>query len=79
MGVLKNRVLRKIFGPKRDKATWEWIKIHNDELNDLYCSRIIVRVIKSRIMTWAGHVARIGDRRVAYRVLVGKPEGEETT
>jgi hypothetical protein len=64
-----------LFGPKRDKVTGECRKIHNEELNDLYCSPNIFRVIKSRRMRWAVHVARVGERRGAYRVLVGKPEG----
>ena len=69
-------MLRGIFGPKRDEVTGEWRKLHNEELNDLYCSPNIVRVIKSRRMRWAGHVARMGERRGVYRVLVGKPEGK---
>jgi len=64
----------RIFGPKRDEVTGEWRKLHNEELNDLYCSPNIVRVIKLRRMRWAGHVARMGERRGIYRVLVGKPE-----
>jgi len=64
-----------IFGPKRDEVTGEWSGLHNEELNDLYCSPNIVRVIKRRRMTWAGHVARMGERRGVYRVLVGKSEG----
>jgi hypothetical protein len=75
--VFENRVLRRIFGPKRDGVTGEWRKLHNEELNDLYCSPNIVRVIKSRRMRWVGHVARMGERRGVYRVLVGKPEGKE--
>jgi len=71
----ENRVLRGIFGPKRDEATREWRKLHHEELNDLYSSPNIVRVIKSRRMRWAGHVACMGDRRGVYGVLVGKPEG----
>jgi hypothetical protein len=74
--VFENRVLRKIFGPKRDEVTGEWRKLHNEELNDLYCSPNIVRVIKSGRMKWAGHVARMGEKRGAYWVLVGKPEGK---
>jgi len=73
--VFENRVLR-IFGPKKDEVTGEWRKLHNEELNDLYCSPNIVRVIKSRIMRWAGQVARMGERRGVCRVLVGKPEGK---
>jgi len=61
--VFENRVLRRIFGTKMDEVTGEWRKLHNEELNDLYCSPNIVRVIKSRIMRWAGHVARMGGRR----------------
>jgi len=72
--VFENRVLRRTFGPKRDKVTREWRKLHNKELNELFSSRNIVRVIKSRKMRWAGHVARMGERRGVYRVLVGKPE-----
>jgi len=68
--------LRRIFGCKRDEVTGEWRKLHNEELNDLYCSPVIVRVVKTRRMRWVGHVARMGERRVVYRVLVGKPEGK---
>ena len=70
-------MLRRIFGPRRDEVTGEWRKLHNEELNDLYRSRNIVRVIKSRRMRWAGHVARMGDSRLVCRVLVGKPEGKK--
>ena len=69
------KVLRRIFGPRRDEVTGEWRKLHNEELTDLYSSSNIVRVIKSRRMRWAGHVACIGERRSVYRVSVGKPEG----
>jgi hypothetical protein len=69
--VSENRVLRRIFGPKRDEVTEEWRKLQNEELNNLYCSPIIIRVIKLRRMRWAGHVARMGKRRGVYRVLVG--------
>jgi hypothetical protein len=69
--VFENRVLRRIFGPKRDEATGEWRRLHNEELNDLYSSPNIIRVIKSRRMGWAGHVARMGEKRGAYRILVG--------
>jgi hypothetical protein len=68
--VFENRVLRRIFGPKRDEVIGEWRRLHNEEFNDLYSSPTIIRVIKSRRMRWAGHVAR-----GAYRVLVGRPEG----
>jgi len=68
--------LRRIFGAKRDEVTREWRKLQNEELNDLYCSPNIARVIKSSRMRWAGHVARMGERRGVYRVLVGKPEGK---
>ena len=64
LAVVENRVLRRIFGPKRDKVTGEWREVHNEELNDLYCSPNIVRVIKLRRMRWAGHVARMGRRDV---------------
>jgi hypothetical protein len=72
--VFENRVLR-IFGPKREEDG-SWRKLHNDELHDLYSSPNIVRVIKSRRMRWAGHVARMGEGRGVYRVLVGRPEGK---
>jgi hypothetical protein len=74
--VFENRVLRRIFGSKRDEVTGEWRKLHNDELNGLYSLPIIVRVIKSRRMRWVRHVARMGEERGVYRVLVGKPEGK---
>jgi len=74
--VFENRVLRRIFGPKRDEVTGERRKLHNEELNDLYFSPNIVRVVKSRRMGWAGHLARRGETRGIYRVLVGKPEGK---
>jgi hypothetical protein len=73
--VFENRVLRRIFGPKREEDG-SWIKLHNGELHDLYSSPNIVRVSKSRRMRWAGHVARMGDGRGVYRVLVGRPEGK---
>jgi hypothetical protein len=68
-------VLRRIIGPKRDEATGEWIRLHNEELNDLYSSPNIIGVIKSRRIRCAGHVARMGEERSAYRILVGRPEG----
>jgi len=74
--VFENMVLRRIFGPRRYEVTGEWRRLHNEELNDLYCSPNIVRVIKSRRLRWAGHVARMGEERGANRVLVGKPEGK---
>jgi hypothetical protein len=73
--VFENRVLRRIFGPRRDEVTGEWKKQHNEELRDFYSSRSIITLMKSRRMRWVGHVARIGERRNAYRLLVGKPEG----
>jgi hypothetical protein len=73
--VFENRVLRRIFGPKRDEVTGEWRRQHNKELCAVYSSPSITRVMKSRILRWAGHVARKGERRGAYRALVGKPEG----
>jgi hypothetical protein len=72
--VFENRVLRRIFGPKRDEVTGEWRKLHNEKLHDLYSSPSIIRIIKSRRMRWAGHVARMGEKRSVYRLLVGKPE-----
>jgi hypothetical protein len=73
--VSENRVLR-IFGPTRDEVTGEWRKLHNEELNYLYCSPNTMRVIKSRRMSWAGHVVCMGERRGVYGVLVGKPKGK---
>jgi hypothetical protein len=74
--VFENRVLRKIFGPKRDEVTGEWRKLHNEELRDLYSSPSVIRIIKSRMMRWTGHVARMGEKRNAYRLLVGKLKGK---
>jgi len=74
--VFENMVLRRIFGPRRDEVTGEWRRLHNEELNDLYCSPNIVRGIKWRRMGWAGRVARMGEEKGAYRVLVAKPEGK---
>jgi len=76
--VFENRVLRRIFGLRRDDVTGEWRKLHNEKLNDLYSSPSIVRVTKSRRMIWPGHVARMGERIGVYRVLAGKPEGERS-
>jgi hypothetical protein len=74
--VFENRVLRKIFGPKRGEVTGEWRKLHNEELPDLYSSPSIMRITKSRRMRWAGHVARMEEKRNANRLLVGKREGK---
>ena len=76
--MFENRALRRIFGPKMDEVTGEWRKLHNDVLNDLYSLPNIVRVVKSRRMRWAGHVARMGERKGVYRVLVGKTEGKRS-
>ena len=74
--VFENRVLRRVFGPKRDEVTGEWRKLHNEELSDLYTLPNIVWVVKSRRRRWAGHVAHMGEGRGVHRVLVGKPEGK---
>ena len=74
--VFENRVLRRVFGPKRDEVTGEWRKLHNEQLSGLYSLPNIVWVVKSRRMRWAGHVARMGEGRGVHRVLVGKPEGK---
>jgi hypothetical protein len=74
--MFENRVLGKIFWSKRGEVTREWRKLHNEEFTDLYFSPTIVRVIKSRRMSWAGHVARMGEGRGVYRIFVGKPEGK---
>jgi hypothetical protein len=74
--VFENRVLRKIFGPKRDEMIGEWRKLHNEELHDLYSSPRIIRIIKSKRIRWVGHIAQMGEKRIAYRLLVGKPEGK---
>ena len=74
--LFENKVLRRIFGPKRGEVAGEWRKLHNEELNDQSSAPNVVRVIKSKRMRWAGHVARVGERKGVYRVLVGKPEGK---
>jgi len=74
--VFENRVLRRLFGPKKGEVTGEWRKQHNEELNELYCSPNVFRVKKSKRIKWAEHVARMGEKRGVYRVLVGKPEGK---
>ena len=74
--VFENRVLRRIFGSKRVEVTREWRKLHNEKFNDLSSSPNNIRVITSRRLSWTGHVARVGERRGVYRVLVGKPEGK---
>jgi hypothetical protein len=71
--VFENRVLRRIFGPKRDEVTGEWRKPHNEELNDLYCSPETIRVIESRRMKWTGRVVRMGERKGACRLMMEKP------
>jgi hypothetical protein len=72
--VFENRVLRRIFGPKRYEVTGEWRKLHNEELHNLYSSPDIIRQVKSRRMRWEGHVSRMGEERKVYKVLVGKPQ-----
>jgi hypothetical protein len=74
--MFENRVLRRIFGPNRDEVTGEWRKLHNEELHDLYSSPSNIRIIKPRMMRWAGHVARIRENRNAYRLVVGKSGGK---
>jgi hypothetical protein len=76
--VFENRVLRRIFGPKRDEVTGGWRKLHNEELYGLYSSPSIIRVIKARRMRWVGHVASMGEVRGAYNILVGRPEGRRS-
>jgi hypothetical protein len=77
VGVFENRVLRRIFGPKRDEVTGEWRKLHNEELHNLYSSPDTIRQDKSRRMRWAGQVARMGEERKVYKVLVGKARRRE--
>jgi hypothetical protein len=74
--VFENRVLRRIFGPKRDEVTGDWRKLHNEELHNFYSAPNLIRMYKSRRMRWAGHVARMGETRNACRILVGKPEAK---
>jgi hypothetical protein len=74
--MFENRVLRRMFGPKRDRVTGGWRELHNEELHNLCSSPSIIRIIKSRRMRWAGHMARMGETRNVYRLLVGKPEGK---
>jgi hypothetical protein len=74
--VFENRVLRRTFGAKRDEVTWKWRKLQNEQLNDLYCSPNIARLIKSRKMRWVGHVARMGDTKGVVQGLEGKHEGK---
>jgi hypothetical protein len=74
--VFENRVLRRIFEPKRDEVMGRWRKLHNEELHNLYSLPSIIRIIKSRRMRWAGHIAQMGETRNVYRLLVGKPEGK---
>ena len=74
--VFENRVLRRVFGPKRDEVTGVWRKLHNEELSDLYSLLNIVRVVKSRRIRWAGNVARMGEETGVHKVMVGKPEGK---
>jgi hypothetical protein len=75
--MFKNSVLRRIFRPKRDEVTGDWRRLHNEELIDLYSSPNIIRVIRSRRMRWAGHVSCMGEKRSAYRILVGRHEGRQ--
>jgi hypothetical protein len=76
--VFKNKVLMRVFGPKKDKATGVWRKLHKNQLHDLYSSTTIVLVIKSRRMRWAGYVARMGEERGVHRLLLAKPEGKRS-
>jgi hypothetical protein len=76
--VFENRVLRRMFGPKKDEVTGAWRKLHTEELHDLCSSPSIIRIMKARRMRWSGHVARMGEKRNAYRLLVGMPEGKRS-
>jgi hypothetical protein len=77
LGVFENRVLSRIFGPRRDEVTGEWRKLYNEELHDLYSSPSIIRIMKARGMRWTGHVALMGEKKNAYRLLLGKPDGRK--
>jgi hypothetical protein len=77
--MFENRVSRRIFGPKRDEVTGGWRKLHNEELHNFYSSPSIIRMIKSRRVRWVGHVAQMGEKRNAYKILVGKSRKKETT
>jgi hypothetical protein len=74
--VFENRMLMRMFAQRKDEVTREWRKLHNEELPDMYSSSGIIRIIKSRRMIWSWHVARIGEKRITYRLLVGRPEGK---
>jgi hypothetical protein len=74
--MFENRVLRRLFGPKRDEVTGDWRKLYNEELHNFYSSPNIIIMIKSRRVRWTGYVARRGEKRNAYRIFVGKPEGK---
>jgi hypothetical protein len=76
LNVIENKVLSRIFGPKRDEVTGGWRKLHNEELRDLYSSPSMIRIVKARRMRWVGHVVRMGEKRNAYKLMVGKPEGK---
>jgi hypothetical protein len=76
--VLENRVLRRVFGPKRDEVTGECRKLHNEKVYAVHSSPNVIRMIKSRRMRWAGHVAHMGDRRGTYMILMGRPEGRRS-
>jgi len=74
--MFENKVLKEIFGPKREEVSGDWRRLHNEELHDLYASLYIIRVMKSRRMRWVGRAVRMGEMRNAYKILVGKSEGE---
>jgi hypothetical protein len=77
--VFENKVVRRVFGPKRDEVTGEWRKLHDEELHDLNSSPSIIRIMMSRRTRWAEHVARMGEKKNMYRLLVGRPEGKKAT